>query len=106
MLASQNVKKDNTLPQSNQLTPVPPPSGTWFVILGSYQKYESEKANQRLQYIQGLGYSANILDTNNYPKLAGGLWIVAMGPYSKTYARSLAVQVKSKGAEAYIKAGW
>jgi cell division septation protein DedD len=83
-----------------------PPSGTWFVILGSYQRYETEKANQRLQHVQGLGYSASILDTDNYPKLTGNLLIVAMGPYSKSYARSLAAQIKSKGAEAYIKAGW
>ena len=105
MLSSQNVRKDNSITQNSSSTPIPP-KGSWLVILGSYEKYENEKASQKLRYIQGLGYDASILYTDNYPKLTSNLQIVAMGPYSKSYAQSLARQIKSKGAEVYIKAGW
>lgn len=81
-------------------------SGTWFVVCGSYAKHESEKANQRLRYIQGLGYEASIVDTNNYPGLKDGLYAVVVGPYSKADARSLMGRMKSAVPDAYIKSGW
>jgi hypothetical protein len=85
--------------------PSPSSGANWFVILGSFPKNEYEKANQRLQYIQGLGYDVSIIDTDNYPRLTGGLWAVVMGPYSKSKARSLAAQVKPLRSDAYIRAG-
>jgi SPOR domain len=77
----------------------------WFVILGSFPENEYEKANQRLQYIQGLGYDVKIIDTDDYPGLTEGLWAVVMGPYSKSKARSLAAQMKSVRSDTYIRAG-
>lgn len=84
----------------------PPPSGTWFVILGSFPKNDYEKASQRLQSVKGLGYDARIIDTDDYRGLRGGLWAVVMGPYSKSYAKSVAAQVKSVRSDAYAKSGW
>jgi len=83
-----------------------PSSGTWFVVLGSYPKYESEKANQRLRYVQSLGYDATIVDTNNYPGFKGGLYSVVVGPYSKSDAKGLLGRMKSSVSDAYIKSGW
>lgn len=81
-------------------------SGSWFVILGSFPKNDYEKAKQRLQNVQGFGYDASIIDTDNYPGLSGGLWVVVMGPYSKSYAKSVAAKMKSARSDAYIKSGW
>lgn len=83
-----------------------PSSGTWFVVLGSYPKHESERANQRLRYVQGLGYSASIVDTDNYPGFRGGLYSVVVGPYSKADAKSLLGRMKPSVSDAYIKSGW
>lgn len=83
-----------------------PSSGTWFVVLGSFPKNDREKANQRLQSVQGSGYSASIIDSDNYPGLRGGLWVVVMGPYSKAYAKSVADQIRVARPDAYIKSGW
>jgi cell division septation protein DedD len=83
-----------------------PASGTWFVFLSSFPRNNYEKANQRLQYVQGLGYDASLIDTDNYPGLSGGLWAVVMGPYSKSEAKSVAAQMKSVRSDVYIKSGW
>ncbi|MGA9998422.1 MAG: SPOR domain-containing protein [Pyrinomonadaceae bacterium] len=94
----------STSPPTRQLPQ--PSAGTWFVILGSFPKNDYEQANQRLQSVRGAGYDASIIDTNNYPGLRGGLWVVVMGPYSQSYAKSLVVQMKSVRSDAYIKSGW
>lgn len=83
-----------------------PTSGTWFVVLGSYPKAEPGKANQRLRYVQGLGYQANMVDTDNYPGFRSGLWSIVVGPYSKSDAKGLAGQMKGSIPDAYIKSGW
>jgi uncharacterized membrane protein YgcG len=94
-------------PSSPQSAPVSQPSsGTWFVVLGSFPKNDREKANQRLQSVQASGYSASIIDTDNYPGLSGGLWAVVMGPYSKASAKSVADQIRVVRPDAYIKSGW
>ena len=97
-------QKESTSSTTRQLPP--PSSGTYFVVLGSYPKNEYEKANQRLQTVRGLGYEASLIDTGNYPGLRGGLWAVVMGPYSKSYAKSLAAQIKPVRSDVYIKSGW
>ncbi|MBA2734008.1 MAG: SPOR domain-containing protein [Acidobacteria bacterium] len=83
-----------------------PSGGTWFVILGSYPRNDHEKANERLQYVQGSGHDATIIDTDNYPGFKGSLWAVVMGPYAKSAAKSVAAQMKSVRSDVYIKSGW
>ncbi len=99
------TKKNETFSTTTTRTSQPS-SGTWFVVLGSYQKYESEKANQRLRYVQSLGYDATVVDTNNYPGFKGGLYSVVVGPYSKSDAKGLLGRMKSSISDAYIKSGW
>jgi cell division septation protein DedD len=83
-----------------------PSIGTWFVVAGSYTRYEADKANQRLSYIRSLGYDANLVDSNNYPGFKGGLNCVVIGPYSKADAKNLLARMKFSVADAYIKSGW
>lgn len=98
------TNRETTPSTANRLQP--PSSGAWFVILGSFPKNNYEKASQRLQSVQGLGYDASIVDTDNYRGLKGGLWAVVMGPYSKANAKSVAAQMKSVRPDAYAKSGW
>lgn len=97
-------QKESTSPTTKQLPP--PSSGTYFVVLGSYPRKDYEKAGQRLQSIQGLGYDASLIDSDNYPGLRSGLWVVVIGPYSKSYAKSVAAQIKPLRSDVYIKSGW
>lgn len=111
-----NDSKEDTKANSKGLVSVRQPtsspaisqssSGTWFVVLGSFPRNEREKADQRLQSVQGLGYGASIIDTDNYRGLRGGLWAVVMGPYSKAYAKRVADQIRGVRPDAYIKSGW
>lgn len=108
-LADERKKLEAKNSESNSPAsrrPPQPSSGTWFVILGSYPRNDYDKANQRLQYVQGSGHDASIIDTDNYPGLRGGLWAVVMGPYTKSDAKSVAAQMKSVRSDVYIKSGW
>lgn len=100
------LEKKNTAPTPVATKELPqPPSGTWFVILGSFPKNDYGKAEQRLQFIRGLGYDVRIIDADDYPGLVDGLWVVVMGPYSRSYAKSKVAQMKSVLPDAYIKSG-
>lgn len=86
------------------------PSNTdtgWFVIVGSFNKSDFRKAQERLTNAQQLGYEARIEDADQYPNLKSGLWVVVLGPYSKDAAKSIASEIGPKVPEgAYIKSGW
>lgn len=81
-------------------------SGKWFIILGSYPRAESNKANERLNFIRERGYDARIVDSDNYPNLKGGLWVVVMGPFARNDAEGLKNKMRSIVPDAYAKSGW
>jgi serine/threonine protein kinase len=110
----QSIPVENTQAHA-QTTPPPSPraseqpreqEGTWFVVLGSFPKSQYAKANERMQLLQRTGYSATIIDTDNYPGLKGGLWTVVLGPYSKSHANQIAAEVRSVRPDVYVKSGW
>lgn len=108
----EEQKREAATPTTPQTTSPPnkqlpqPSGGTWFVFLGSFTRSEYAKAHERLQQIEGLGYDASVIDTDEYPNLRGGLWAVVMGPYSRSDAQSVASRMKSVRPDAYIKSGW
>lgn len=82
-----------------------PSAGNWFVILGSFPKSQSENANQRLRYIQNLGYQASIIDTDDYSGLRDGFYSVVLGPYSKAAAQRSLSSIRTRIRDAYVKSG-
>jgi polyhydroxyalkanoate synthesis regulator phasin len=81
--------------------------GRYFVIFGSYPKSEYSKANERFNYLKSLGYvGLSIEDTNNYPNLNNGLYIVTMGPFGRNYALKLRENFSSVISDVYVKPGW
>ena len=78
----------------------------WFVILGSFNSKDYENVEKRAEYVNSLGYNAQILNTDNYSNLRGGLLIVALGPYGIDTAKSLRENLKRFITDAYVKAGW
>lgn len=114
-LVQQSQKLAVNLPQvdTNKVANTPsaarPPAvsgGTWFIVLGSFPKSQSERANRRLKYVQGLGIEASIVDTDNYPGFRSGLYAVVLGPFSKGDARSRLASMKSAVPDAYAKSGF
>lgn len=89
-------------PDRDAIKPSIPP-GNSFVVLGSYPKIERAKADQRLSFVQGRGYDARIVDTDNYPSLRPGLWAVVVGPYDKDQAKQLAQQLRTVVPDAYVR---
>ncbi len=94
-------------PQNTQGSVSPGPPGKYLVILGSFRKADQRaKAEGRLGFLRGRGYDVHIIDSDNYPKLTRGLWVVSMGPYAKPYATRLASELRVFAPEgAYVKAG-
>lgn len=100
--------------------------GDWFIILGSYSKQRRDEAEQLLDRLRDRGYKvaqsgsdsenpladystdwrdqARIIDSDRYPSLRRGLWVVVLGPYQKEDAEALARETRQRsGIEAYIK---
>ncbi len=86
--------------------PIASTSGKWFIILGSYPRAESNKANQRLNFIRERGYDARIVNSDDYPNLKGGLLIVVMGPFARNEAEGIKNKMRSVVPDAYAKSGW
>jgi SPOR domain len=84
----------------------PTGSGNWLVILGSWPKSQKSKATQRLSYLKRKGIKARIIDTGDYPNLAGGLYAVVVGPYDKPLAERTLSSLAGAVADAYIKSGY
>ncbi|MFN0278725.1 MAG: hypothetical protein ACKVRN_08990 [Pyrinomonadaceae bacterium] len=107
-LADERRRLDASKTQNPPSTERPPAAlgGTWFIVLGSFPKAQSERANLRLKYVQGLGIEASIVDTDNYPGFRGSLYAVVVGPFSKNDARSRLASMKRAVPDAYAKSGY
>lgn len=75
----------------------------WVVIVGSYQQWEIEKAQQRRNMFVSDGYAAQIIDSNNFPRLTGNLYVVVINADGRNQAKSLASRIKSTYGDAYAK---
>lgn len=106
---NKSLSQPTSIPSAPNTAPtksVSPSAGTWFVILGTYARHETEKANQRLSYVQGRGIDASIISTDQYPGLKSGLIAVVVGPFSKSGAKGSLASMKSAVPDAYVKSGW
>jgi hypothetical protein len=76
----------------------------WFVVLGSWPKAESRKADERLALLKQKGVGeVRIVDTNDYPKFGKDLLAVVAGPFSKAEARRTVSSLKAIIGDAFIK---
>ncbi len=76
----------------------------WLVILGTYPNNQSGKAQQRLNLLENSGYhDASIEESDNYPNLKKGLFIVVRGPFSKNQAESVKEEMSAVIPDVYIK---
>ena len=79
-------------------------NGRWFVILGSYKPKDYQKAIAKKTMLERKNFiGVDIFNTDNYPNLKSGLYIVNIGPLSKEYALRLQNKLKAVIPDAYIK---
>ena len=75
----------------------------WLVVLGSYPVAERAKCEERLRTVQSHGFSARIINTNDYPTLKYGLLAVVSGPFSKETALTEKNRARETVSDAYIR---
>jgi cell division septation protein DedD len=80
------------------------PSGRYLVLLGAYGEIDGARA--RLDYVRASGNDARIVDSDDYPNMTPGLWLVVVGPYEKSYADAKAAELRAVVPDAYAKSGW
>ncbi|MDR1045007.1 MAG: hypothetical protein LBP33_07810 [Candidatus Adiutrix sp.] len=84
-------------PGSSHLNVSPSPAETemWLVILHSIPKSARAEAERRQSQYLSRGLNVEILDTDAFPKLRPGNWIIAQGPFDDR-ASALAAANKAK----------
>ncbi len=101
-----NGKGGNLQDIDNSLSKIRSDEG-WFVILGSYPKARLNEAKKRKDKLQNYGYvGIYIADTDDYPNLRNGLYIVTLGPLQKKDAKRFKNELATYVSDAYIKSGW
>jgi hypothetical protein len=93
-------------PPAGRSTRRPAAGEEWFVILGSYPKAEINKAKTRREFIRARGYDSQIIDSDQYPNLRDGLWVLVKGPYFKIDAERIRNKMRALVPDAYAKSGW
>jgi hypothetical protein len=76
-------------PASGPITGNPPASATtevaeaerWLVILHTIPKSARDEAERRQNQYRDRGLQVEIMDTDAFPRLVGGSWIIAQGPF-------------------------
>jgi hypothetical protein len=97
------------LSQQQLATPslaAPQSTETWFIIVKTFSKTELPEASKRMSTLRSLGYEAHVVDTDYYPNLKKGFLAVAIGPQSKSAAKSTLEKVQPIAPGAYLKSGW
>jgi len=81
--------------------------GDYFVILGGFRHADKPKSVQYQERLQTKGYANHyIIDSDQYPNLRSGLWVVVMGPYPKAEAEREMKKMKISVSDCYVKSGW
>lgn len=90
------------------LSPIPDQvaAEAWLVIVESIPKSKRVEAEQSLARHKKRGLSLEIVDTDAYPRLKGGMWTLASGPYdSEKEAQAAAAIIKPKVRDLMIRRG-
>jgi hypothetical protein len=93
-------------PDPRVRTRPPPAASAWLVIAGSYARAEAATAERRRVALAASGVEAVRLASDDFPLLAPGLVIVALGPFdSRDAAHAALSRLKPLVPDAYVKQG-
>jgi hypothetical protein len=78
----------------------------WLVIVESIPKNKRIEAEQSLARHTKRGLNLEIVDTDAYPRLKGGMWTLAAGPFdSQQEALVAAAEIKPKVKDLMVRRG-
>lgn len=95
-------------PPESSATPntVTPESEQWLVILHTIPKSARDEAERRKTQYRGNGLAVDILDTDAFPRLLSGNWIIALGPFDeKNEALEAANHAKTYNSKLIVRRG-
>jgi Caspase domain len=75
----------------------------WGVFLGSFPHAQASKARQRLKAARNRGFDAVMIDTDDYGRLAPGLYAVVMPADSRGSALSIADDLREQFPDVFAK---
>jgi hypothetical protein len=87
------------------------PGEEWFVILHSYARSQRPAAEKQLMDLQetfrnrGLELNPRLIESDSYPNLTPGLWVIALGPEGRSKANEARRDVLAVVPGAYVKSG-
>jgi hypothetical protein len=100
-----HVGEETVAALSGQLEP-PPATEIWLVIVESIPKSARAGAEESLARHKRRGVNLELLDTDAYPLLKGGMWTLALGPFdTKKDAEAAAAEIKPKVRDLMVRRG-
>jgi hypothetical protein len=75
----------------------------WYVIAGSFPKNQRRQADAHASRVRAQGYNMSVYNSDGFPALTPGLWVVMDGPYTQRQAQRVLNNVRSVVRGAYIK---
>ena len=81
---------------SAQVQETPAAAEMWLVILHSIPKSAREEADRWQRQYRSKGLEVDVLDTDAFPRLIGGHWIVAIGPFDDKLSATMAANNATK----------
>ncbi|MDR3134905.1 MAG: SPOR domain-containing protein [Deltaproteobacteria bacterium] len=83
-----------------------PEAEAWLVIVESIPKDKRAEAEQSQARHKRRGVTLEIVDTDAYPRLKGGMWTLASGPYdTEREAQEAAAAIKPKVRDLMVRRG-
>ena len=79
-----------------QVQDTPAAAEMWLVILHSIPKSARDEADRWQRQYRSKGLEVDVLDTDAFPRLIGGHWIVAIGPFDDKLSATMAANNATK----------
>jgi hypothetical protein len=84
---------------------IPSPEA-WLVIVESVPKSDRSAAEASLERRRRKGLDLVLVDTDAYPRLKSGMWVLSLGPFdSRAEAETAADSIKSKVKDYMVRRG-
>lgn len=78
----------------------------WLVILHTIPKMARDEAERRQNQYRAQGLAVEIMDTDAFPRLLGGNWVIAQGPFdSRDQALDAAAKARAFNADLMVRRG-
>jgi hypothetical protein len=80
-------------------------SNLWYVVVGYYGWNQKSKAQEIAKAYQAQSFNARAIDTNSgdFPNFDRGVWMVVIGPYTRSQAQASLKKIPVLAGKLYIQ---